>query len=98
MEIERLEDTDLNQFENTINKIQQMTWDQVYKTASKSEKRGINWEPIDGQRTRTGKVVASIRISKKFRARVCRHGQTMRFISLHPDHDSAYEESGNENL
>ena len=71
-----------------------MTWDQIQKTSSKTQKRGINWEPISSQRTSGGKTIASIRISDKFRARVCRDGKYMRFISLHPDHDSAYKESG----
>jgi hypothetical protein len=75
-----------------------MTWDQVYKTSSKTQKRGLNWEIIENQTTQSGKKIASIRISQKFRARVCRDGQLMRFISLHPDHDSAYDESGSENL
>jgi len=75
-----------------------MTWDQIYKTSSKTQKRGLNCEPITGQTTGSGKTIASIRISKKFQARVCRDGRFMRFISLHPDHDSAYRESGGEEL
>ena len=93
-----LEMEELDQVERTVEKIQQMTWDQIYKTSSKTQKRGLNWEPISGQKTGLGKAVASIRISDKFRARVCRNGRFMRFISLHPDHDSAYEERGGENL
>lgn len=97
-ELEQLEIEQLEQVEESIKKISQMTWDQIYKTSSKSQKRGLNWEPIDGQQTASGKKIASIRISKKFRARVCRDGKFMRFISLHPDHDSAYDESGGEDL
>jgi hypothetical protein len=97
-ELSRLELADLEQIEESVKKINQMTWDQIYKTSSKTQKRGLNWEPITGQTTGSGKTIASIRISKKFRARVCRDGKFMRFISLHPDHDSAYNESGGENL
>lgn len=93
-----LEDSEFEQVEDIVKKIEQMTWDQIYKTSSKTQKRGLNWEIIEGQLTRSGKKIASIRISKKFRARVCRDGQFMRFISLHPDHDSAYDESGGEHL
>jgi hypothetical protein len=75
-----------------------MTWDQIHQTSSKRQKRGLNWEPIERQQTAKGKAIASIRISGKFRARVCRDGKFMRFISLHPDHDSAYDEKGGENL
>lgn len=97
-ELDELELGELEQVEAAIKKIQQMTWDQVYKTSSKTQKRGLNWEPVAGQQTAQGKTIASIRISGKFRARVCRDGKFMRFISLHPDHDGAYEESGGESL
>jgi len=98
LELEKLELSELEQVEAAVEKIQQMTWDQLYKTSSKTQKRGLNWEQIAGQQTAQGKTIASIRISGKFRARVCRDGKFMRFISLHPDHDSAYEESGGESL
>lgn len=93
-----LEENEFSQVEESVKKIEQMTWDQIYKTSSKTQKRGLNWEIIENQQTKSGKKVASIRISKKFRARVCRDGQLMRFISLHPDHDSAYDESGGEDI
>jgi hypothetical protein len=97
-ELIELESDQFDSVSRSINKIEQMTWDQVYKTSSKSQKRGLNWEPIEGQKTKSGKAIASIRLSEKFRARVCRDGKLMRFISLHPDHDSAYEEDGGEHL
>lgn len=97
-ELSSLESAELDQIESSIEKIKSMTWDQIYKTSSKSQKRGLNWEPIAGQKTKSGKTIASIRISNKFRARVCRDGKYMRFISLHPDHDSAYEENGDEDI
>lgn len=97
-ELAELEDKQFDAVSRSIDKIEQMTWDQIYKTSSRSQKRGLNWEPIEGQKTRSGKTIASIRISDKFRARVCRDGKIMRFISLHPDHDGAYDESGGEHL
>lgn len=97
-ELSNLELTELNQIEASIEKIKKMTWEQIYKTSSRSQKRGLNWEPIEGQKTKSGKTIASIRISQKFRARVCRDGKHMRFISLHPDHDSAYDENGGEEI
>ena len=97
-ELQDLELDQIEQVERATEKIQQMTWDQIYKTSSKTQKRGLNWEPIVGQKTASGKAIASIRISDKFRARVCRDGKFMRFISLHPDHDSAYKEPGEEDL
>ena len=84
---------------DTIDKIQKMTWDDVYRTSSKTpgQKRGINYEPVD-QRTASGKRIATIRASGKIRIRVCRDEQFMRCISIHVDHDSAYKEKRNEDL
>lgn len=97
-ELQALENKELDQIEATIEKVKKMTWDQVYKTSSKTQKRGLNWEPIDGQQTTSGKSIASIRVSGKSRARVCRDGNFMKFISFHPDHDSAYDEDGGEDI
>jgi hypothetical protein len=83
---------------STLGKVKQMTWDQVYRTSTKGAgKTGINYEPIE-QYTADGKRIATIRVTKKFRARVTRSGEAMVFISLHPDHDSAYDEPGGEDV
>lgn len=88
---------DFEAFFNKVEKINEMTWQQVYATSSKGKaKRGLNWEALPNQRTASGGTVASIRIIDKFRARVTRDGVFMRFISLHPDHDSAYKAKGGE--
>lgn len=97
-ELEDLQENQIKQVQDSIDKIEKMTWDQVYKTSSRTQKRGINWEKIAGQTTRSGKPVASIRVSKKYRARVCRDGKIMRFISLHLDHDGTYKEPGNDDV
>ncbi|TVQ81436.1 MAG: hypothetical protein EA369_00055 [Bradymonadales bacterium] len=95
----QLNSKEINQFFDVVeNKIQKMTWRQIYATSSKSKKRGLNWEVIEGQKTAKGGVIASIRITQKSRARVTRDGKFMRFISVHPDHDSAYEKGGGEDL
>lgn len=84
---------------HTIDKIQKMTWDDVYKTSSKTpgQKRGINYEPTE-QRTASGRRIATIRASGKIRIRVCRDEQYMRCISIHVDHDSAYKEKGGDEI
>ena len=84
---------------DTIDKIQKMTWHDVYKTSSKTpgQKRGINYEPTE-QRTASGRRIATIRSSGKIRIRVCRDEQYMRCISIHVDHDSAYKERGGEDI
>ena len=88
---------DFEAFFNKVEKINEMTWQQVYATSFKGKaKRGLNWEALPNQRTASGGTVASLRITDKFRARVTRDGVFMRFISLHPDHDSAYKAKGGE--
>jgi hypothetical protein len=98
-DLKDLENTDLDSLFKAVEKINQMTWAQILATSSKGAgKRGLNWEVLPDQKTASGKAIASIRITKKSRARVARDGVFMRFISLHPDHDSAYSEAGGENV
>lgn len=90
-QIRKLPQRDYEDFEKSIAKLKTMTWQQIWDTSTNNPKfkRGFNWELIDDV-TVDGEKVASIRITEKFRARVSRKGVVMRFISLHPDHDSAY--------
>jgi hypothetical protein len=98
-QLKRLESADFDAVLTKVVKINEMTWQQVYATSSKGKgKRGLNWEVLPNQKTASGGTVASIRITDKFRARVTRDGVFMRFISLHPDHDSAYKAKGGENI
>ncbi|MBI4405994.1 MAG: hypothetical protein HY537_17675 [Deltaproteobacteria bacterium] len=98
-ELGQLEAAELEAVLNKVETINKMTWAQVYSTSSKGpNKRGLNWEVLPEQTTASGNAIASIRITKKFRARVTRDGVFMRFISLHPDHDSAYKASGEEDI
>ena len=69
---------------NALKKIMLLNWDQIYSD------RGLNWEKIHSKTTPEGRVLFSIRLSKKFRAVVCREKNFMVFISLHPGHDTAY--------
>jgi len=67
-----------------LRKIAKTTWPEVYKD------RGLRWELVQSMAGPGGMRLYTIRISRGFRALVCREGQYMRFLSLHPDHDSAY--------
>ena len=97
--LQELKKDELEAVFRTVEKINQMTWQQVYETVSKgAHKRGINWEALPNQQTASAGVIASIRISGKFRARVTRDNVFMRFISLHPDHDSTYKAKGGEEI
>ena len=69
---------------NTLRKLASMTWNQVYND------KGLKWEKIHSIKTEKGRELYSIRLSKKQRAVVYREKAFMIFVSLHPDHDSAY--------
>jgi hypothetical protein len=98
-QLRKIQNVDLEILFTKIENINQMTWSQVHATSSKGKgKRGLNWEVLPSQKTSSGGTIASIRITDKFRARVSRDGVFMRFISLHPDHDSAYKAKGGEEI
>lgn len=103
-QLERLEEGHqteiLDAMDNAQKKLEKMTWQQLYDSSSKTSgnKSGFNYEPISGQATKSGKQISSIRLNQKIRARVCREGRFMRFISIHPDHDSAYKKKGGEEI
>jgi hypothetical protein len=69
----------------TLQKLFKMTWDQVYGDA------GLNWEAIVSQISPQGGRLYSFRMGKGFRAVAYRQDDWLRILSLHPDHDSAYE-------
>ncbi|OGW44029.1 MAG: hypothetical protein A2132_00905 [Nitrospirae bacterium RBG_16_43_11] len=68
-----------------LKKIRSLTWTAIYKD------NGLRWELVQSRTGLGGQRLYTIRISQKFRAIVYREAQFMRFLSLHPDHDSAYE-------
>jgi hypothetical protein len=75
---------ELEQVARALYRLQRYSWDEVYKLS------GLNWENIR-QVTVNGQPTASIRLSKKYRAIVIRERNILRILSLHLDHDSAYE-------
>ena len=80
----KLSKDEFNATKNRLRKLSSMDWNQVYHD------KGLHWEKIHSVKTRKGRELYSIRLSKKFRATVHRTTGFMIFISLHPDHDSAY--------
>ena len=68
----------------TLEKLSQMAWLQIYND------RGLNWEAVLSRKGPGGERIYSLRISQKIRALALREGEWLRFLSLHPDHDSAY--------
>ena len=70
---------------DTLNKIRQMTWNQVYRDS------GLNWEKIISVKPPTGiAAIYSLRISQNRRASAYRDGDFIRFLTIAPDHDSTY--------
>jgi hypothetical protein len=69
----------------TLKKLSKMNWAQIYTD------RGLKWEMIISRAGPHGERLYSFRIGKGFRGLACREKDFMRILSLHPDHDSAYE-------
>jgi hypothetical protein len=68
----------------SLKKIIKMSWEQVYAD------RGLNWEVISSRPGPKGNRLYSFRIGEGFRGLAFREGNWLRVLSLHPDHDSAY--------
>ncbi len=70
---------------DTLNKIRQLTWDQVYRD------QGLKWEKITSVRPPAGiEAIYSLRITQARRATAYRDGEFMRFLTVAPDHDATY--------
>lgn len=70
----------------TLRKLSGLNWAQVYQD------RGLKWEAIHSRTGPDGCRLYSLRINQGFRAMAYRaEGGWLRLLSLHPDHDSAYQ-------
>lgn len=70
---------------DTLNKLRQMTWNQVYRD------NGVKWEKIVSIKPPTGiDAIYSLRITQARRATAYRDGDFVRFLTIAPAHDSAY--------
>ena len=69
----------------TFRKISQLTWEQLYAD------QGLKWELIRRKIGNGSEKLYSLRITQKCRAIALREGDYLRFLSLHPDHDSTYQ-------
>ena len=70
---------------DTLKKIRQLTWAQVYRD------NGLKWEKIVSIQPPTGvDAVYSLRITQSRRATAWREGDFMRLLTVAPDHDSTY--------
>ncbi len=72
-------------FLKALKKIRQLNWDKLYAD------NGLKWEAILSKTTPSGQRIYTFRFSKKYRATALREGEFLRLLSLHADHDSAYD-------
>jgi hypothetical protein len=61
-----------------------MTWLQLQQS------KGLRWELIQSRQGPQGERLYSLRVSRSCRAVAWREGDWLRFLSLHPEHNSAY--------
>ena len=70
---------------DTLKKVRQLTWAQVYRD------NGLKWEKIVSIRPPAGiDAVYSLRITQSRRATAWRDGDFMRMLTVASDHDSTY--------
>ncbi len=81
----RLELAELKQVIGSLRRLRELDWNTVYRHT------GFKWEAIRHIRTPNGATAYSLRLSEKIRAIGYRDGDLLRIISVHTDHDSAYE-------
>jgi len=81
-----LEGAEIAQVAGTLAQIRKLDWSNVYAS------KGLRWEAIDHLKAPDGKsTVYSVRLSQMIRGLAFSESEVMRFISLHPDHDSTYK-------
>ena len=69
----------------TLNKLRQMTWNQVYRDS------GLKWEKIISIKPPNGiDAIYSLRITQTRRATAYREGEFIRLLTIASDHDSTY--------
>ena len=80
----RLEQDDLKQVVAALRRLREVDWNSLYRHT------GFRWEAIQHFKAPNGSTVYSLRLSQRIRALAFRDGDFLRFVSLHPDHDSAH--------
>jgi len=80
----KLETREQRDLLRTLRKLSKMDWAQIYRD------KGLRWEAVLSKTGPHGGRLYSLRLSRGSRALAYREGSWLRFLSLHPDHDSAY--------
>jgi len=81
----RLEAAELKQVVAALDRLRQLDWNTLYRH------KGFHWEAIEHLTAPNGARVYSLRLSQRIRALAFREGDFLRFIFLHPEHDSGYQ-------
>ena len=70
---------------DTLKKIRQLTWSQLYRD------KGLKWEKVISVKPPQGiDAIYSLRIDQSRRCTAYRDGEFMRLLTVAPDHDSTY--------
>lgn len=69
----------------SLGRLRELDWNSLHRHT------GYQWEHIGHLKGPGGVKVYSLRLSQKIRAIGYRDRDFLRLVSLHPDHDSAYE-------
>ena len=81
----KLDKSERNRVTDTLKKLQQLTWEQVYRD------QGLKWEKIISIKPPLNvDAIYSIRITQSRRAMTFREGDVMRFLTIATDHDVTY--------
>lgn len=81
----RLAAADLKQVVASLGRLRELEWNALYRHT------GYQWEHINHLKGPSDVKVYSLRLSQRIRAIGYRDGDFLRLVSLHPDHDSAYQ-------
>ena len=80
-----LEKQERNRVTDTLKKLRQLTWSQVYRD------QGLKWEKVTSVIPPKGiDAIYTLRITQSRRATAYRDGNFMRLLTIAPDHDAAY--------
>jgi len=80
-----LDKSERNRVTDTLRKLRQLTWDQLYRD------QGLKWEKVVSVKPPTGTdAIYTLRITQSRRATAFRDGNFLRFLTIAPDHDAAY--------
>ncbi len=80
-----LEKAERNSAIDTLKKIRQLTWTQLYRD------NGLKWEKIVSVKPPQGvDSIYSLRITQSRRCTAYRDGEFMRLLTVAPDYDSTY--------